>query len=171
MPLASDCKPPASHVGSAETVQRWPQRPLSDSASLADTTLLSSGNEQRCTNPTIRSSPLCHSVLGLEFEIWDLWFPASCAGVIPRLDIAPNTSRALPFSRPSVSRIRELSIIIYDVPRIAGSGRASAVSRAVTIRPSVGPVAPSARSSCRRGTRVRGPRRFPSRWCEARRRR
>jgi len=52
---------------------------------------LTAPNDVRCNdvrNLTIRSSPLCTSALGLEFEVWDLWFPASCAGVMPRLDIA-----------------------------------------------------------------------------------
>jgi hypothetical protein len=39
-------------------------------------------------HPVMPRYALMFWVWSLGFEIWDLWFPASCAGVIPRLDIA-----------------------------------------------------------------------------------
>ncbi len=37
-------------------------------------------------NPVMSRSALVSWVRSLGFEIWDLWFPVSCAGVMPRLD-------------------------------------------------------------------------------------
>jgi len=56
-------------------------------------------------------SALVFRAWSLGFEIWDLWFPASCAGVMPRLDIAQKYRKCPDFPR----------LLTTVSPRLAGT--------------------------------------------------